>query len=322
MRVAPSSSVRAVALAVLLLAGLLVSGCATQAPAVAAHSIRHAVTRRAAVRATGITVLPDLTYGVADGVPLRLDICMPTPRPRAAVSFRPAVISIHGGSWMEGDKGEPQWRSVCEWLASAGYVVASVDYRLAPKYVYPDQLSDVERAVEWLRAPAEARRFGLDPTLIGAFGGSAGGNLAALLGTSGSGSHAAGHRIAAVAELSGPANLTASGPEQSFFVPRVLSYLGCASYATCPQAAAASPIDNVDSSDPPFFIAHSTDELIPLAQSVALVDRLRAARVPVTFVEVPGTLHSISMLNDSLRARIIDFFRSVLVHHAAASSRS
>jgi acetyl esterase len=312
MRVVSSSAARGAALAALLVAGLLVSGCAAQTTVTAVHSIRHAIAKRTVAEPEAVDVIPDLTYTVADGAPLRLDVCMPKPNPDVAVSFRPAIVVIHGGSWMVGDKAEPQWRSICEWLASAGYVAADVDYRLAPKYVYPSQISDVESAVEWLRAPSQVRRFGIDSNLIGAFGGSAGGNLAALLGTIGSGARSSGHRVAAVAELSGPADLTAGAEEADILKPRVLSYLGCVSGASCPQAVAASPIDNVDSSDAPFFIGHSQNELIPLSQSERFAARLRAAGVPVTLVVMPGTRHSIAMLTDDLRAQIVQFFRGAL----------
>jgi len=317
MRVVSVPAAKFVAIAAALVATFLVVGCAPQTAPVTSH---RSLVRRAAATTERVEVVPDLTYGVADGVALQLDICRPVSRPGVALALRPAIISIHGGSWMEGDKAEPQWRDICTWLASQGYIAASVDYRLAPKYRYPDEISDVERAVEWLRAPAEVKRFDIDPALIGAFGGSAGANLAALLGTEGSGALDRGHRVAAVTELSGPADLTATGAETPLIRDRELSYLGCRSFVDCPQDAAASPIDSVDSSDPPFLILHSQDELIPLSQSIRFSDRLRAEKVPVTLVVVPGTLHSIAMLTPALRARIIDFFRSTLVHHAPSTS--
>jgi acetyl esterase/lipase len=322
MRVVSLPSLRIVVIAATLVAAFLATGCTAQATSVVRHSLHHSIVRHTQTTAELVTVLPDLTYGVAAGVPLRLDICTPVTRAGIAIALRPAIIAIHGGSWMEGDKAEPQWRDICTWLASEGYVAATVDYRLAPKYRYPDELRDVEQAVEWMRAPAQVRRYGIDPALIGAFGGSAGGNLAALLGTIGTGALDTGHRVAAVTELSGPADLTVNGAEAPLIDERELSYLGCQSLRACPQDVPASPIDNVNSSDPPFLILHSQDELIPLSQSLRFAARLRAAGVHVTLDVVPGSLHSISMLTPSLRATIIDFFRSTLVHHAPASETS
>jgi acetyl esterase len=187
----------------------------------------------------------------------------------------------------------------------------------SPKYPYPDGFTDVEHAVEWLRQPAQVKRFSIDPSRIGAYGGSAGGNLAALLGTSGDGSRSTGHGVAAVVEMSGPVNLTTDGPESAIIIPRQEAYLRCSTLASCPQAKAASPIFHVNGSDPPFFITNSSHELIPMAQPTAFVSALNAAHVAVTFVEVPGDKHSISALNPVLRMRILTFLHETLDGHAA-----
>ena len=261
-----------------------------------------------------VPVIPDLQYGEADGQRLLLDACIPpgdrggaTPRPRP----RPGIVLIHGGSWTRGDKADVAYRAVCQWLATAGYPTFAVDYRLAPQFVFPAALDDVRTAVEWLRAPKQVTRFDLDPDRIGAFGGSAGGNLAALLGTTGSGSLSSGSRVAAVAELSGPVDLTGVDARDNF-IPVQLAFLGCATETECPGARRASPLFAVSDDDPPFFVGNSTDELIPVAQSRRFVAALRAAGVPTTFVEATGRLHSIAMLNPELKAKIIDFYRETL----------
>ena len=257
-------------------------------------------------------VIPDLLYGEAGGQRLLLDACLPpgdgsgpTPSPR------PAIVLIHGGSWTRGEKADVAYRAICQWLATAGYPTFAVDYRMAPQFIFPAALDDVRTAVRWLRAPRQVARFDLDPDRIGAFGGSAGGNLAALLGTVGSGSLRSGARVAAVAELSGPADLTGADARDDF-VPIQLAFLGCSTETDCPTARTASPIFAVSPDDPPFFVANSTDELIPIAQSRRFVTALRAAGVPTTFVEVTGRLHSIAMLNPELKAKIVEFYRETL----------
>ena len=70
---------------------------------------------------------------------------------------------------------------------------------------------------------------------------------------------------------------------------------------------------HVDSSDPPFFIGHSSDERIPLSQSASFVKRLRSSGVDVTFVTVKGHEHSIAMLDLAMRNRIAAFFHAKLV---------
>ena len=266
-----------------------------------------------------IPVLEDLVYGTADdGTPLLLDACFPKDADRTdpASDPRATIVVIHGGSWMRGDKANLNWRSICQWFATEGYVAVSVNYRLAPAATFPAQLDDVTRAVEWLREPAQVRRLGIDPDRIAAFGGSAGGNLAALLGTAGVGDWTSGARIRAVVDLSGPTDLRDAIPATDTtgdpFELVQLTYLGCPTLDECPWAADASPVTLVDSSDPPFFIAHSTDEFIPVLQSNALASALREVGVPVTYVTVEGSLHSIAMMDDAMRERILTFLRDTL----------
>ncbi len=278
-----------------------------------------------------IPVVEDLAYGGTDDEPLLLDACLPKRDEDAPVQnaggegegeeptaagpelqepdepLRAAIVVVHGGSWARGSKADIAWRAVCQWFASAGYVAFSVDYRLAPPHVFPAAIDDVQAAVAWLRADEQVTRFHIDPDRIGAFGGSAGGNLVALLGTLGSGDHTTGSRVAAVAELSGPVDLTGLAATDDF-VPVQLAYLGCATEADCPAAVAASPFYAIDASDPPFFVGHSTVEKIPIAQAELFVAGLRAAGVAADFVTVEGALHSIAMLDADLKARIIDFF--------------
>jgi acetyl esterase len=147
-------------------------------------------------------------------------------------------------------------------------------------------------------------------------------HLAALLGTAGRGSLDRGHLVAALAELSGPADLTENGAGAPLIEDQVLSYRGCPTFVSCSQAVQASPADNVDSSDAPFFIGHSQDELIPMSQTVNFVARLKAAHVRVTLVTTPGTLHSTAMLTPTLRTQIVEFFRSTVVHDAPTTANS
>lgn len=239
--------------------------------------------------------------GEVDADPAGPELDDPETVPRAA------IIVVHGGSWKEGDKGAIAWRAVCQWLASAGYVSFSINYRLVPDHIFPAGFDDVKAVVQWLRQPEQIARFDIDPARIGALGGSAGGNLVSLLGTRGSGDLTTGVRVAAVVDLSGPTDLTGLAANDDF-VPIQLAYLGCETEEDCPAAFAASPFYAIDATDPPFFVGHSTAEKIPLAQSEIFVAGLRAAGVSVDFVTVQGTLHSIAMLDADLKKRIVDFF--------------
>lgn len=303
MRAAPTLSVVAVALLVLAACGPVGSESGTIDPQIDAVGTDLATD-------PDVEVIADLEYGAVDGVPLLLDACLPPDRAPSAEPV-PGILVIHGGSWREGRKDSVGWRAVCTWLAAAGYPAFSVDYRLAPQHPFPAGFRDVQAAVQWLRDDAQATRFGIDPERIGVFGGSAGGNLAALLGTTGRGDLTVGSRVAAVAELSGPIDLTGVAVTDDF-APLQLEYLNCATFQNCPQARTASPNLHVDPSDPPFFIAHSTVEKIPLAQSDRFVEELRDAGVSVDYLVADGTLHSIALLDDDLKARILAFYARTL----------
>ena len=291
-------------------------------------------------RPESITVDEDVEYGTqADGAVLTLDVCSPAvatdptdlaepaetadPAPpetsapgETATALRPAVISIHGGSWARGDKGNRDWRMVCTWLASEGFVAYSVNYRLVPDAVFPAALDDVALAVEWARAAANAQTYGIDPDRIGVFGGSAGGNLAALLGTRGSGSLTDGARVAAVAELSAPLDLShqalVRGRAPAGLQNIVLDYLGCDTLRNCAKVAAASPASTLDSSDPPVFLGTSTEEYIPLAQAAGYAAALERTGIDHELVMVPGTLHSIGILDAAMRTRVSAFLHEAL----------
>jgi len=227
----------------------------------------------------------------------------------AEPALRPAVISVHGGSWARGDKANSDWRNVCEWLASEGFVAYSVNYRLVPLVSFPAAIDDVGRAVEWMRA--NSGTYNVDPNRIGAFGGSAGGNLATLLGTRGSGSLTEGSRVAAVAELSGPVDLSydgivvaggSSGLEQI-----ALDYLDCSSLLDCPAAGKASAVTSLDRTDPPVFIGTSNEEFIPLSQSTGFAADMDKLGITNQLVTVPGSLHSIGILDEAMRVQVADF---------------
>lgn len=261
-----------------------------------------------------VTVDPDITYGTReDGTRLDLDVCSPSTPPTDGQK-RIGIVSIHGGSWTRGDKANDDWRHVCQWLASEGFVAFSVNYRLVPAVHFPAAIEDVGLAVEWVREHADD--YGIDADRIGAFGGSAGGNLAALLGTRGTGPLDEGSRVAAVAELSGPVDLTAAGMSATGANDLVrqiaLNYLGCTADEACPQAKEASATTFVDPSDPPFFIGHSASEFIPLAQSQAFSTLLTDAGVANVLDVAPGVNHSIGILDEAMRAKVAAFFRSTL----------
>jgi acetyl esterase/lipase len=232
------------------------------------------------------TAQGDVVYATVNGSPLHLDIYQPPDHPSQS---RPAIILIHGGGWSAFDKSTMQ--SMGEFLARSGFVAFAVDYRLfdGKENRWPAQLDDVQRAVRWVRANAE--KYGVDPEHIGAFGHSAGAQLAALLGMEDTrdNSDAAlakySSRVQAVVDISGPADFTTDRDVDGDLF--LTNFLG-GDYAKHPELwREASPVFHVSKNDAPFLIMHGTqDHEVPISQSQELNDKLTAAGVSVSFIKV------------------------------------
>src|SRR5437870_625495 len=131
---------------------------------------------------TDISVLHDIRYREGPSKQWRLDLAMKKDR---ASKPRPVVVIIHGGGWLEGDKSSFASRkygvpgNIVD-FAALGFVAVTINYRLSGEAPFPAALEDCKCAVRWLRA--HAKDYNLDPDHIGAYGNSAGGHLAMLLG--------------------------------------------------------------------------------------------------------------------------------------------
>ena len=260
---------------------------------------------------TGNGVEADIVYREVAGDQVRLDVCRSADR----AELRPAVLLIHGGAFAAGDKDTQQWRETCIWLAEAGYVAINLNYRLAPEHIFPAAIEDIQAAVLWTRD--NAATYGIDPQRVGVLGGSAGANLAQLLGTSGSGPTDQGARVSAVVSLSGAADLTerglALGEPLDVQIDRVLDYLGCSEINDCPAAAAASPITHVDTSDPAFLLVQSEQESLPVEQTSAMAAALAAGGGNAEVLIQPGQAHATRLLDEeTVRAAVLDFLARTL----------
>lgn len=233
-------------------------------------------------RPRGVHVEADVVWRTVDGDALTLDAYVPDD----TVRDRPAVVLVHGGAWQGGDKRD--FAAQGEALAALGFVAVSVNYRLAPAHPFPAAIQDVQAAVAWLRAPTQVRHYGIDPHRIGALGGSAGGHLAAMLGTLGRGPLDTKSRVAAVVTWSALTDLT------TIATPGFgLELYGCTS-SQCPQTAAAdSPVTHVDATDAPTLLVNATDDPITrLDQATEMNDVLGRAGVAHDLLVVPGSAHS------------------------------
>jgi acetyl esterase/lipase len=251
----------------------------------------------------------DVTFAQPEGFrPLTLDLYLPP----EGKGLKPVVVFIHGGAWRKRTARDGgafrDFPAVLASVAARNYVVASVNYRFSREAPFPAAVQDVALAIRWLRM--QSARYAIDTNRFVAWGSSAGGQIAALLGT------ACGQ--AALEPVFRP---DAKGPLPSTCVQGVIdwyglidfesvatelgkpavpgyvnTYLGC-ELARCPPgwARSASPFPYIDAKDPPFLIQHgAADTTVSPTQSRRLYEALHAAGVPAEIVIYPGVAHGFS----------------------------
>jgi len=259
-----------------------------------------------------------VVYCTNAGVALTMDLYYPS---HAITTPTPAVLYVHGGGWEHGDSSLGGVNAaIAQALTQRGMLVAAVNYRLAPQYLWPAQIDDVKCAVRYLRA--NAQQYGIDPSKIGAWGGSAGGHLVSILGTAGpSAGFDTGQylqessSVQAVVDMFGPADLTAGG--WGLYATSVVEQVfGVKPGQDSGALAHASPVTYIQSNDPPFLIFHGAkDAVVPLSQSQELASRLQAAGVSATLVTVQNGGHGfaptggpISPTLKEITQTTVDFF--------------
>lgn len=248
-----------------------------------------AVSLGAATKAPeGVEVLRDLEYAQVKGLSLKLDLYRPSVKSPAPM---PLVIWVHGGGWKTGTKAN----CPAAWLATKGYAVASLDFRLLPEHPWPAQIEDPVAALRWLRK--ESAKYGIDAGRSAAMGGSSGGHVVALWGTL---TMPAEDKVKAVVDMYGPTDLLTM-PPNVLSAKRTREDLAKANGALLlggivmdqpEKAKAVSALHQVTKDDAPFLILHGqADPGVPVDQSERLHAALRAAGVESTLKLIPGAGH-------------------------------
>jgi acetyl esterase/lipase len=234
----------------------------------------------------------DVPYATLSAVQ-KLDVYLPA----SGTGPFPVIVSIHGGAFMGCDKSDAQVVPMLRGL-ERGYAVVAVNYRLSWQARFPASVHDVKAAVRWIRG--NAPHYGFDPDRIAAWGGSAGGYLSAMLGTS-----------AGVPELE---DLTLGNPTHSSAVQAVVAWFAPTDFlqmdaqlaesgmppppgmrhseANSPESLllgevitkvpelvkAANPETYITPKAPPFFLQHGRrDATVPAQQSIRFAQKLQRA---------------------------------------------
>jgi acetyl esterase/lipase len=240
-------------------------------------------------------------YRVVDGQELRLDFFRPID---GHGRLPPCVIVVHGGGWDAGDRTQMPRQSGR--LASLGYAVASIDYRLAPRWPWPAPLEDLRAAIAWLKA--NAGRLGLDPGNLVLLGRSAGAQIVQV----------AGFRdhdpaVRGIISFYGPSDLDfgyRQTVENDTIRSRALlrAYLGGTPDEQPDRYRDASGLTFVARDSPPTLLLHGAlDTLAWVRHDDRLAARLREAGVRHYFLAMPWATHGFDFNPDGPGGQLADY---------------
>ena len=252
----------------------------------------------------------DVIYGRKFGTALTLDVFTPKEKPNGA-----AVIAVVSGGWFS-DHGGVNPGSYLPFL-KRGYTVIAVVHGSQPKFTIPEVLTDMHRAVRFIRSRAE--EFHIDPKRIGITGGSAGGHLSLMIGTSGTDGDPnakdpidrQSSRVQAVGCFYPPTDflnwgepgINALGKGPLGWLPSPFDFREFDGTAKkfisvtdeeklLKIGREISPITHVSADDPPTLIIHGdADKVVPIQQAQIMVEKLKSVNVPNELINRPGQGH-------------------------------
>jgi acetyl esterase/lipase len=245
----------------------------------------------------GVSGLADVTFSVLPGYrPLTLDLYLPPGK-----ATHPLVVYVHGGGWVGGNTRHSgalsDFPRALARLASEGFTVASVEYRLSSEAPFPAQLQDLRAALRYLRA--NAAKYHIQSDKVAIWGGSAGGQLSALAALS------CGDRSLDPVMKDSPAvgsecvqgaviwyGIFDFAPMAARPEPAVTALLGCKE--NCSEAIRrASPITYLDAKDPPFLLIHGEqDRTVDVSQSRNFEAAARKVGLKLRSIYIPAVDHS------------------------------
>ncbi len=255
------------------------------------------------------TIERSVQYAKPAGKKLRADLYVP----KGDGPF-PGVLMIHGGGWSAGSKA--QMVGHAQMAAERGYSVMAINYRHAPKYKFPAQIHDCKTAIRWWRA--RAAKYKLDVNRIAAYGYSAGGHLACMMGTCDPSLNLEGIDVPQDAPATAVQSVVAGGapcdfrsmpPEATF-----LRYWLDGTRSEKPKVyQLASPQAAVTPDDPPTFFYHGgKDWLVPIHSAEKMEARLKQAGVMTRFYKCKGKGHIAAFMDRGAMQEAMEFLDATL----------
>ena len=266
-----------------------------------------AVFTAGAAFAQEVTVTPDVVYGHKYGMALTFDVFTPADANGAA------VLNMVSGGWRSAWRPHARSQRQYQALLDAGFTVLAVRHGSSPKFVLPEIVPDVRRAVRYIKI--NARGLGVDPNRLGVWGGSAGGHLSLMLGTASDEGDSsaedavlrAGNRVAAVVAYYPPVDLR---PLARGIDPEVGNTRFPALNFDPSDAASVSPIVHVSADDPPTLLIHGdADGLVPVSNSHEMYAALQEHGVKSKVIIIPDADHGFRGADAELAmTALVDWF--------------
>lgn len=227
----------------------------------------------------------DIEYARGDDYRVKLDASVPD-----GDGPFPVAILVHGGGWAVGDKAG-LYRIPTDALTRANFTWFSINYRMAPKYLWPDCFDDTQAAIRWVKA--HAKEYKGDPNRIALVGYSAGGQLVCLAATTAKDDT----RVQAVVGLSPPTDLELDLPQRgglSASLQHLLNRPQKVTDDTRRILREMSAIDHVKPGLPPFLLMQgNADKSVPYQGSLNFQAKLKANGVPCDLITLKGAPHDI-----------------------------
>lgn len=233
----------------------------------------------------------DVEFSKPGGYSLTIDLRVPEGK-----SLIPAVIIVHGGGFVHGNKRN-YVTPLFDPLSAAGFAWFSINYRMAPEYRLPQSVEDVANAIRWVKA--NAAKYDVDPKRIALAGESAGGFLVAYAGVK----YKADTRVAAVVDFYGPNDLVLqtekvrSRPEDPAkpAPPGLKEFLGLKSWSepgVMETLRVNSPTTYIHKGMPPFLCIQGTaDEQVPYEESPKMCEAMKKVGAKCEVITVEGGHH-------------------------------
>lgn len=187
---------------------------------------------------------------------------------------KPIILYVHGGGWEDGDrKSGFEYQRALQFV-SQGYLIASLDYRLAPSFKHPAQIHDVKCAIKFLKK--NATELGINKNKFGLFGESAGGHLSALAALTDASNGLEGSELADISTKVQAAAVFYGLYDVVNVEPSLARISVSKTFIDRNSKINGSPVVYIDENDPPFLIIHGKeDKFVDVAQSVKLAIMLK-----------------------------------------------